>query len=148
MRNIQFGLLVFIMIIFAAIQFPQKSLATDWAYQFVVWEGTIYIVSDEHVTDVEEVIGQVTKYSDMKQYGGNFSNTYLKGTKYYSIKGVDPNKAIAVQLDKYVYVKAENDGAYEYNGKGIVNYLLVGLVVVAVTAVGAMVFVNSRGKKK
>lgn len=148
MRNIQFGLLVFIMIIFAAIQFPQKSLAVDWAYQFVVWEGTIYIVSDEHVTDVEEVIGQVTKYSDMKQYGGNFSNTYQKGTKYYSIKGVDPNKAIAVQLDKHVYVKAENDGAYEYNGKGIVNYLLVGLVVIAVTAVGSMVFVNSRGKKK
>lgn len=148
MRNIQFGLLVFIMVIFAAIQFPQKSLATDWAYQFVVWEGTIYIVSDEQVTDVDEVIGQVTKYSDMKQYGGNFSNTFQKGTKYYSVKGVDPNKAIAVQLDKHVYVKAENDGAYEYNGKGIVNYLLGGLVLVAVTAVGAMVFVNSRGKKK
>lgn len=65
-----------------------KSYA-DWAYSFVVWDGFIYVVSDEVVGQVDREIGKVTKYSDIEgTYSGNFSNTYSKGTKYFSIVDV------------------------------------------------------------
>lgn len=44
---------------------PNKTIATSWAYPFVVWDGYSYVVTDEYVTDVGEEISHVTKYSDM-----------------------------------------------------------------------------------
>lgn len=126
--------------------FPQQSLATDWTYRFVVWEETMYVVSEEYVTDVEAEIGQVTKYSDMKQYGGNFSNAYEKGTKYYSIKGVDPSKAIAVQVEKDVYLKAESNGAYDYKGRETFHYSFVILAFLGVA--GIVIFSLAKGSNK
>jgi hypothetical protein len=67
---------------------PSKTSASSWAYPFVVWDGYIYVISEEYVTEIESEIGQVTKCSDMEQYPGNFSNTYEEGTKYYSIEGI------------------------------------------------------------
>ncbi|MBY6036990.1 hypothetical protein KUV80_10005 [Fictibacillus nanhaiensis] len=93
--------------------FPTKSLATSWAYSFVVWEDNIYVISDEYVSEINSEIGQVSKYSDMKSYPGNFSNTYEKGTKYYSIKGINPNEVIAIEESNGRYIKAYRDGEYE-----------------------------------
>lgn len=40
----------------------------------------------------------MTKYSDIEgTYSGNFSNTYKKGTKYFSIKEISTDIAIMVQ---------------------------------------------------
>lgn len=75
--------ILFILVI-CVLLFPYKSLATSWAYLFVVWDGYIYVVHDEYVTEVDHVIGNVTTFSDMEQYSGNFSNAYKIGTKYYS----------------------------------------------------------------
>ena len=77
---------------------PSKAMATSWVYPFVVWDGYIYVISDdEYVTEIGGKIGKVTKYSDMERYSGNFSNTYKKGTKYYSIEGVSTDEAIAIK---------------------------------------------------
>jgi hypothetical protein len=99
--------------------FPNKALAV-WAYLFVVWDGYIYVISDEYVTEVEEEIGRVTMYSTHEgTYSGNFSNAYSEGTKYYSIKDVPTDEAIAVQdLDekyKMAFRKGKYAGAIEGN---------------------------------
>lgn len=40
----------------------------------------------------------MTKYSNIEgTYSGNFSNTYKKGTKYFSIKEISTDIAIVVQ---------------------------------------------------
>jgi hypothetical protein len=96
--------------------FPGKSLATSWAYSFVVWDGYIYVVSDEDVAEVGSEIGHVTKYSNMESYPGNFSNSFAKGTKYYSIKGISKNEAIAVEKSKGEYIKAYREAEYEVRG--------------------------------
>jgi len=108
--------------------FLSSTLATSWVYPFVVWNDTIYVISDEYVITVDEVIGHVTKYSDMEQYGGNFSNIYNKGTKYYSITGVSTDKAIAIEEANERYKKALSEGEYAYNDKTVVDFafLLIG----------------------
>lgn len=91
---------------------PLQALATSWAYPFVVWDGYMYEVTDEYVTDVERKIGHVTSYSDMNTKSGNFSNAYRKGTKYYEITGVSTDEAIAVEIGKVQYKKAVRRGEY------------------------------------
>lgn len=91
---------------------PTPSFATKWVHQFVVWDGYVYVVKDEYVKEIDEEIGQVTKYSDMEQYAGNFSNVYKKGTKYYSIKGINKNDYIAVEVGSGKYKKAVRESEY------------------------------------
>lgn len=95
---------------------PIYSSATSWAYSFVVWDGYIYVISDDYVTEIGSEIGQVTKHSDMEQYSGNFSNSYTEGTKYYSIEGVSTDIAIAIQEDDGKYKKAVREEEYAYKG--------------------------------
>lgn len=113
----------------------------DWAYGFVVNDGKSYIISDDRV-DKEQtgsIIGKVTSYSDEEgTYSGNFSNCYPKGTKYYNIKGVDPDEAIAIKLNEGLFIRADYGGEYAGSrldwGK-VIGYmaglLLAGLVIVA-----------------
>lgn len=91
---------------------PIKSDAS-WAYSFVVWDGFIYIVSDDMVNQVGQEIGKVTRYSEMEgTYSGNFSNTFVKGTKYYSILNISTEEAIAIKNSDGHYVKAIRDVEY------------------------------------
>ncbi|WP_208585749.1 hypothetical protein [Gracilibacillus suaedae] len=112
MLNKKFFHLSFVTIFLIVICFPIKSIATSWAYDFVVWDGYVYEVTEEKVEMVDEKIGEVTKYSDMYQYEGNFSNKYPKNTKYFSIKGTSTNEAIAVETENEVYNKAIRKGPY------------------------------------
>ncbi|QOR67831.1 hypothetical protein IM538_06775 [Cytobacillus suaedae] len=114
---------------------PDQSLATKWAYPFVVWEGYIYEITDEYVTDVDLEVGEVTAYSDMEQLSGNFSNTYKVGTKYYTIKGESSDEVIAVEEADGKYVKAVKVGEYSiasgfqgmFSGQvGMVPIIIVG----------------------
>jgi hypothetical protein len=94
-----------------SIFFPSKSQA-DWTNSFVVWDGYVYVLTDEVVDEVYKEIGHVTKYSDIEgTYSGNFSNTYPKGTKYYSIVGVSTDEAFAVK-NNGSYIKVTRDGEY------------------------------------
>lgn len=87
--------------------------STSWAKTFVVWNGYVYEISDEYVKEVDKEIGKVTKYSDHEgTYNGNFSNKYKKGTKYYSIKGISTDVAIAIQEEDGRFRKAISDGKY------------------------------------
>lgn len=90
-----------------------NTAKADWAYKFVVWDGNVYIITEENVEKISKEIGRVTKYSDKEgTYSGNFSNTFPKGTKYYEIVEVDPQEAIAVESEVGIYVKANSDGKY------------------------------------
>ncbi len=92
-----------------------KAVHADWANRFVVNEGKSYVISDRRVEaeEVDSMIGRVTKYSDVEgTYSGNFSNYYPKGTKYYSIKGVNINEAIAVKPDNGTFIRADYNGEY------------------------------------
>ncbi|WP_205961724.1 hypothetical protein [Psychrobacillus vulpis] len=110
-----------VLMLCSSILFPSKSLAS-WAYAFVVWDGYVYVITDEKVNEVEKEIGHVTKYSDIEgTYSGNFSNVYPKGTKYYSIVGVSTDAAIAVEDENGYYIKATRDGEYAGNIKDMLK---------------------------
>jgi hypothetical protein len=107
---------------------PSKSIA-DWASSFVVFDDYIYEVSGEYVSDIDKEIGKVTKYSDMEgTYYGNFSNTFKKGTKYYSIKGVRTETAIAVG-DNGKFVKAIRKGEYAGQKYSPLSWIIGGVVI-------------------
>jgi hypothetical protein len=50
----------------------------------------------------------------MYQQSGNFSNVYEKGTKYYSIKDVSTDEAIAVEEGSGKFKKAVREKEKEY----------------------------------
>ncbi len=136
--------------------FPDPSFATSWAYPFVVWDGYIYVVSDEYVTEIDSEIGQVTKYSDMEQYPGNFSNVYEKGTKYYSIENTSTDEAIAIQEDDGEYKRAIREAEYTYvenNYKNesernvLIGSIIIGLLVLVLIACLSSYFVKKRIRK-
>ncbi|WP_433594995.1 hypothetical protein [Lysinibacillus xylanilyticus] len=90
-----------------------NAINKSWAFGFVVWDGYIYQLSDEYVDEVDEEIGKVTRYSDTEgTYYGNFSNVYEKGTKYYAMRGISTEEAIAIEEEDGMYRKAIRDGKY------------------------------------
>ncbi|MGE6256713.1 hypothetical protein ACQKCU_02205 [Heyndrickxia sporothermodurans] len=131
-----------------------RSAMASWAYPFVVWDRYVYVVSDEVVIEIDKQIGRVTKYSDKEgNYGGNFSNVYKKGTKYYSIKGISTDIAIAVQEKDGHYKKATRGSKYK-SGKDLlgVNHsnllaLIIGSAVSFVSAVICIYFVKIQARK-
>ncbi|MEK4425351.1 hypothetical protein [Solibacillus sp. FSL K6-1523] len=129
--------------ILTASLFPFTANATSWVYSFVVWDEHIYVISKETVTDIDKKIGKVTAYSDMESYGGNFSNVYPKGTKYYSIKDVDPMIAIAVQDENGQFIKANRDGEYTYK-EDFTQYIYRGLGIFAIVLLGFIFFSKTR----
>ncbi|MDN4525171.1 hypothetical protein [Fictibacillus fluitans] len=94
--------------------FSGHHASAKWAYPFVVWDHYTYSISEEYVEQVGKEIGKVTKYSDQEgDYNGNFSNQYKKGTKYFKIKGISTDKAIAVQEPGGKYIKAIREHKYQ-----------------------------------
>ncbi|MCZ8538621.1 hypothetical protein M9R32_15705 [Paenisporosarcina quisquiliarum] len=101
-------------IVFLTVFLPHKSSA-EWAYSFVVWDRYVYVLSDEKVEldQIDNEIGAVTLYStDEGTYSGNFSNWYPSGTKYFSIKDISTDEAIAIEDSKGHYYKANREGEY------------------------------------
>lgn len=137
-------LLLFILL--TSLLFPSKLSATSWANEFVVWHGYAYVISDEYVTEIDRKIGHVTKYSDMESYTGNFSNSYKKGTNYFSIKGISTDEAIAVQHNDGMYKKAIRNGKFE-GGKNDYSGLVVNLIVISLIAILGIYLVKKRFKK-
>ncbi|EGG31548.1 hypothetical protein [Paenibacillus sp. HGF5] len=86
----------------------------SYAYSFVVNDGKIYIMSENPVeaSALGDVVGKVTYHTDREgTYGGNFSNVYPKGTKYYAVQGIAPETAIAVETQAG-YLMAHYEGVY------------------------------------
>ncbi|RDY72036.1 hypothetical protein DXT76_04110 [Halobacillus trueperi] len=125
--------------------------ATSWAYPFVVYDGFIYVVEEETVeVQVEEKIGEVTAYSDMHQYEGNFSNVFEKGTAYYKIVDHPATQVIAVEEREGVFRRAEREaGADSFLEKGKPverNDLVIGtlLFVCFIIFIGGAVYLFQR----
>lgn len=90
---------------------PAVTSSASWAYLFVVYNGSTYVVGSEEVAAIGKEIGEVTSYSDREgTYAGNFSNRYPVGTKFYEIEGTDPSEAIAVEATDGWYVRADYRG--------------------------------------
>ncbi|MFC4620173.1 hypothetical protein ACFO4N_15785 [Camelliibacillus cellulosilyticus] len=59
----------------------REGTSASWAYPFVKWQGTTYVITNEAVKPNQKgnIIGEVTKYSDQEgDDTGNFSNTLKK----------------------------------------------------------------------
>ncbi|WP_052302338.1 hypothetical protein [Bacillus sp. SG-1] len=135
MARITFCLLG-IMLSFTSI--ASNTIATSWAYPFIVWQGHIYVVTEEPVIDIEMKIGEVTAFSDMQQLPANFSNEFSMGTKFYTIKNISTDNAIAVEVDNGIYHRADKKGIYGakepvvYNGKVSVMVLSILIVMLSI----------------
>ena len=147
--------MIMLVLILTSFLFPSKPLATSWAYPFVVWQNYIYVVSEEDVTEIDKEIGKVTKYSDMESLSGNFSNMFKKGTKYYSIKGISTDEAIAVEESDGQYIKADREGKYEvrstfdgfFDGQqGIIKVFILAILGILVVFLILKFLKNNRGK--
>ena len=106
------------------------------------------MISDEYVTNIDKEIGEVRKYSDMESYGGNFSNVYPKGTKYYSILGVNTEVAIAVKDENGLYKKATREEEFTYRENPIQNngfqYVYLGIGSVVILVLGFIIYSRTR----
>jgi hypothetical protein len=116
---------------------PFNTAYAKWAYNFVVYDKNVYIISDNKINTelIGSKLGQVTKYSSHEgTYSGNFSNTYPRGTKYYKIIGTDVNEAIAVKEKDGIYIEAKFDGEYAGARYDIHTILLysIGLIILVV----------------
>lgn len=131
--------IISVMIFFICLSIPQYVAATSWVFPFVVWNDSIYVMTDEPVKNVGKKIGKVTSYSDMEEKGGNFSNVYQKGTAYYAIEGISTDKAIAVEHKKGQYIKANYESEYEYSG-AVWDTLKIVLFALFVIVIGAMFY--------
>jgi len=148
-NSICFGIVFILSIsISISILFSNKSLA-DWAYAFVVWDGHVYVITDEQVSEIDKEIGHVTKYSDREgSYSGNFSNANPKGTKYYSIQGISTDEAVAVQKDNGTYIKATRDEKYAGNKYEIGNLISLAFIVAILLVIISIVITNYYGKRR
>ncbi|WP_372633487.1 hypothetical protein [Cohnella sp.] len=63
------------------------AASADWTYPFVVYSGSLYVVTDTVVEPekIGDILGMVTRYSDREgTYSGNFSNAFPMGTRCYA----------------------------------------------------------------
>lgn len=143
--------LTFMMLVHLLLIYPYHSMA-KWAHSFVVWDGYIYVLKENEIENIGKEIGEVTFYSDAEgTYSGNFSNTFEKGTKYYSIKSVSTDEAIAIQSGEDTYLQAVREGKYEEKDlfhmvRGIMN-ILFGVMVGCLIVLPIIFMVKRRGWK-
>ena len=105
---------------------PYSIASAKWAYQFVVYQKNIYVISEQKIGAefIGAKLGHVTKYSGTEgTYSGNFSNTYPKGTEYYQMKEVDVKEAIAIKEKDGTFTVANYED--KYNGARISTQTLV-----------------------
>lgn len=95
----------------AALLFSCTSAhAVSWAFAFVAWNGHVYEVTEEMISEnqIVEKIGEVNKRTDEEtgEYYGDASNFYPLGTGYYEMEGIETEKAIAVEIGPRQWAKA------------------------------------------
>lgn len=74
-------------------------------------DGNKYIGSNERVHHIGRKIGVIQTFStDERDFNNDsFSNTYPKGTNLYEMKGIDRSQAIAVEIEKNKFIKANRE---------------------------------------
>ena len=86
----------------------QVNTQSSFPYPLVKWNSQVYRATTDEDFDVDEEIGEIVNHStnETAKSPDNFSNYFKKGTKIWSIKGVDTKEAIAVEDASGKYVKA------------------------------------------
>ncbi|MER2261624.1 MAG: hypothetical protein ABS934_06375 [Psychrobacillus sp.] len=122
--------------------------ALSWAYPFVVWDGNVYEVSKEKVSeeDIGRNIGKVkTKPNDMTgSYYGDASNAYPIGTNYFEIKGKSTSIVIAVEVKNNGWVKANYIRQAPFHWMDIITKMLPGLIILVIV----LVFIRQMRNRK
>ncbi|MCR8658976.1 hypothetical protein [Paenibacillus endoradicis] len=79
----------------------------DFPFPLVRWNNQIYRVTSDEVLEIGSEIGEIVTRLTSENYeqSDNSSNSFNKGTKLWSIKGIDTTEAIAVQRTEDVYIK-------------------------------------------
>ncbi|PYZ98750.1 hypothetical protein CR205_09300 [Alteribacter lacisalsi] len=118
--------------------------ALSWAYDFVVWDGKVYEVTEEELAP-EEVAGQIGSVrtqanENTGSYYGNASNAYPRGTPYFSIDGVSEREAIVVQDDESRLLVAEFRDSAPFHWMNVVIGAIPFLLILA--GVGAVVLIG------
>ena len=82
-----------------------QSSLQSWAYALVTWNGYVYKMTDEVVSEVGKQIGTIKNHSthESSTIPNLFSNKYPKGTQLFKIKNVGTDTSIAVQDDNVFY---------------------------------------------
>lgn len=90
-----------------------KENQQSFPYPLVKWNNHIYKITNESIDEIDKEIGEIEYQSlnEEEDTPDNYSNYYSKGTKLFSIKGVDTNDAIAVQLGEGNYIKVVNSSS-------------------------------------
>ncbi|MET3699711.1 hypothetical protein SAMN05877753_10179 [Bacillus oleivorans] len=139
------SLLIFLLTLFI----HSSGQALTWAYPFVVWDRNVYEVTEEKVPrqEIEKYIGKVKSRADdmTGEYYGNASNAYPIGTKYYKIKGISTESAIAVEVHENDWLKAEyeHDAPFHW-----IDYVKLTLFIIFICGFIAVMVTKKRGKTK
>lgn len=127
-----------------------SPVSAKWAYPFVVNEGSLFVITEEVVDEalLGEVVGKVTNHSsdEAAYHGGNFSNQFPKGTKYYAIQGTPSEEAIAIRTKEGTYIKAIYEG--EYNGGDEFYLVILRWLLIAIAVIGIPVVVTRLVKRR
>ncbi|MFD2117340.1 hypothetical protein ACFSTH_10220 [Paenibacillus yanchengensis] len=92
-----------------------SNSASDWAFNFVVYQNNIYNVSNQTLDHVEQQLGEIDKLVTKEatyNYKRTFSNKYPVGTKIFKISNIDISKSIAIEIGEGTYLQADNQGEY------------------------------------
>ncbi|GIP29293.1 hypothetical protein J23TS9_44230 [Paenibacillus sp. J23TS9] len=132
--------------------FVHTEASASWAYPFVVYHSSVYVVTMEEVSSelIGNQIGKVTRFSDKEgTYRGNFSNQYPKGTPYYAINGIDSKQQIAVKTDAETYIKAVYQRTYAADETSKNNGLWwMYMIGAALLALVVLVAINRRSRRR
>ncbi|MFD0712343.1 hypothetical protein [Paenibacillus sp. GCM10027626] len=135
------------LMLIAMVLFMSGAVHADWAHAFVVYDGNIYVISEEQVDPgkIGSKLGEVTRYSDREgTYSGNFSNTYPKGTEYYEINETKEKDAIAIKEKAGTYRKALYNGKYAGNRYDWQQVLVFSLLLFVLLFTVSAVIIRSR----
>lgn len=92
------------------------TTSSSWAFPFVVYQGTAYRLNGGGEAAPGDKLGEVTfVFSDEpgdreKLRSGIYGQSVPVGTAIYTIDGISPEEAIAVETDKGVYRRAAKVG--------------------------------------
>ncbi|WP_336781369.1 hypothetical protein [Paenibacillus illinoisensis] len=86
----------------------EEFVQSSYPYPSIKWKGRIYRVTTDEDFDVEDEIGVIDTFSSNEtgETPDNSSNRFQKGTKIWSIKGVNIEEGIAAEYGTGKYVKA------------------------------------------
>lgn len=84
----------------------RSSISHSWAFPFIRWDSRLYRLTELHSVE----LGTVETYADDEgaEYHGTYSNAYEVGTGIFSINGIAPEQALAVQTRNGIDVLIES----------------------------------------